>query len=249
MQPQPDSTLSVPTFSYGLAVGTDGSQYVADAYLAQLAVYAPGAHGNDQPTRVTKLPYQPSQIAVDANGYAFAVLVHPVPPPETAVIDPSGRLVKRFVDPGGAFTLAFDPLGNLYVESTDGNYHPVIDVYATPETNPTLVRSPCLKRLEPGLGGIGVSTRNKLFIGGLHGIGYVDDTVTQCPLPKFREIRTELPTLETPILAVADQHIFALQGASIRLSVLELDVDTLHRQVPLADVALPGYSTAIAIGP
>jgi hypothetical protein len=260
---QPDSTLSLPSpkglvAGLGLAVGRDGTQYLSD-YYNTIYVFPPGAHGNDGPVRTIRTPYRPEKLVVDANGYLYANQFsngHSQWEP-LVVIAPDGHVVQRIK---ALFGLTYEPegvdaQGNLYVDVWKGRYEN--DVYATPITNPTLIRTSCLRRYY-ALTESAVSD-GQLFVGWHGVITRAHDTTTACPAPPEPERFLIVPYTSPGIgvyfdLTVADHHIFiapdvTLEGGPARL--LEFDADKGGRQPPLADVRWSGFRSPsdVATGP
>lgn len=260
---QPDSTLSLPSVKglvagTGLAVGRDGTQYVSD-YYDRIFVFAPGAHGLDRPIRTIRTPYRPMKLVVDTNGYVFAdqfsngqsrwePLV--VIAPDGHVVHTIDSLLNLTYEPEG-----LDSQGNLYIHVWKGQYEN--DVYATPETNPTLIRTSCLRHID-ALTETAVSDGH-LYVAWRGVITRAPDTTTACPTPpepeRFLIIPQTSPALGVYIeMTVADHHIFiapdvGLSGGRARL--LEFDADKGGRQAPLADVQWTGFRSPwdIATGP
>jgi hypothetical protein len=181
---------------------------------------------------------------VDANGYVFA---NQFSNPQSrweplVVIAPDGHIAQRInslldyeYEPEG-----IDSQGNLYIHIWRGRYEN--DVYGTPETNPTLIRTSCL-RDSYALTETAVS-HGHLFIGWNGVITRAPDTTAACPPPqepeRFLIAPQTSPALGVYIeLTVAEHHIFImpdvnLSGGPARL--LEFDADKDGRQAPLADV-------------
>ena len=105
-----------------------------------LYVYGKGASGYDQPQRELVLPFVPSCVAVDRQGHEF---VGGLTDSYVAVYAPGAEgnatTLQRIALPNGDRHIngvALDASGNLYVSDTNE-----ISEFATPVTNPTLVRT------------------------------------------------------------------------------------------------------------
>jgi sugar lactone lactonase YvrE len=123
-----------------IAIGSSGALFVADEENESLEVYPKDASGYASATRTLLLPFVPSAVAVDGAGYEYAggfsngyVAVYKPGAKGTA------NTIERIALPDGhpdINGLAIDSKGNLYVSDTNE-----ISEFATPRTNPTLVRA------------------------------------------------------------------------------------------------------------
>lgn len=143
-----DGTLVTPAgsslvVSYNpgpIAIGFGGALFVTDEDNEYLYVYGKGATGYDQPQRELVLPFVPSCVAVDRQGHEF---VGGLTNSYVAVYAPGAEgnatTLQRIAPPDGDRHIngvALDATGNLYVSDMNE-----ISEFATPVTNPTLVRT------------------------------------------------------------------------------------------------------------
>ncbi len=246
VQSQPDASLNVPTGSSGFALDAEGKQYVSYTAGQRINVYARGAKNADPPERFITIDSscEPAESAVDGRHYIFVVMLCSHGPTGVTVISPRGKVSE--ISTAFVSSIALDPQGSLYVETTTDLVHPVIDVYTTPETHPKLARSPCFKRADVGFAGIAVSTQNTLFVGGNHEIDVIKDTDNSCPVSGHRLISTVNPQLSHPTLAISGDQVFALERSAQVLLQLDARED---RQTPVATVPVAGNPVAVAVGP
>ncbi len=141
--------------------------------------------------------------------------------------------------------LALDPQGNLYVGYDNG-----YNVYATPETSPTLIRSSCLRERKSPISGMTVSPAGRVF---LARIGYMTrfrDTMSSCPVPfgLYNMFVQDDPSFYLPYLAWGGGFLFSVEYYNKRL--LQLDPNKAH-QTPITDVRYSGFEGpyGIAVGP
>jgi hypothetical protein len=240
---QADSVLWMgdyhPTYyNCGLTVAPDGTIYTVN-YEPSISVFAPGAHGHDRPIRRIPLSAPACALVLDGNGYLYAQTGYY----GVMVIAQDGRVVNTIYGPTGA-DLALDPQGNLY----DGTFS-TIDVYATPGTNPTHLRSACMKPTGPNNAeGLAIATDGRLFISRKTTITRVADTVDECPLPRgsFNISLASGPGLDNPAIAVAGDRLFVINRQH---DLLELDANVAE-QNPLTVVHFPhAIVHFVAIGP
>src|SRR5262249_45546565 len=138
----PVRTLSVGLAILSLAVGSDGTAYVGAEGVSgpdEVAVYAPGAQGNDPPERVLYLPGGPWALAVDPSGYLYAglasIAVNVYAPGASGYDQP----VATIADSSFIGGLALDAAGDLYVTDRQSG----LTEYITPTSNPTPIHTTC----------------------------------------------------------------------------------------------------------
>lgn len=237
---QPDATLATPLYASGVTVAPDGTIYVSDSAGQRILIYRAGAHGNERPRHAIRVPTTPYELALESNGFLFARLTNSAGTSEIAVISPQRRVVN-LINESAASSVAVDSSGNLY-DGFDTGFH----VFATPDTNPTLIHSTCL-----GTVYLALAPGGRLFVSRGTTITRVEDTLNACPVPKGRfEIRAVVsPGLDLPYLAVDGKHLFTVEPYNKR--VLQLDPDNGNPQTPIANIQLPAFSHpyAIAVGP
>jgi DNA-binding beta-propeller fold protein YncE len=124
-----------------IAIGpTSGRLFVTDQDSESVYVYAKRAKGYAQPLRQLIAPFVPSCVAVDRNGYEYVggftngyVAVYAPGAYGSAPTLQRIGLPDKHADING---VALDSQGNLYVSDTNE-----VSEFATPVTNPTLVRA------------------------------------------------------------------------------------------------------------
>lgn len=237
---QPDATLTTPKYAAGVTVAHDGTIYVSDSAGQRILVYRAGAHGNERPRHVIPVPTTPYELALQDNGFLFARLTNSGGVSEIAVVSPQYHVVN-IINESAASSVALDAAGNLY-DGFDTGFH----VFATPDTNPTLIRSACLSAVY-----LTVAPGGRMFVSRGTTITRVEDTLSGCPIPKGRfQIRALVsPVLYLPYLAVDGAHLFTVEPSNKR--VLQLDPDNGSPQTPITNIHLPAFQApyAIAVGP
>ncbi len=165
-----DGTLVTPAgsslvLSYNpgaIAIGSTGALFVADEENESIEVYPKDASGYQPATRTLLLPFVPSAVAVDGAGYEYAggftngyVAVYGPGAKGTA------KAIQRIALPDGhpdINGLAIDSKGNLYVSDTNE-----ISEFATPRTNPTLIRAIVGTGQQNAPSGLALQTSGELY--------------------------------------------------------------------------------------
>ncbi|HEY1428581.1 MAG TPA: hypothetical protein VGF18_03345 [Candidatus Tumulicola sp.] len=165
-----DGTLVTPAGSSlvlgynpgAIAIGSSGVLFVADEGNESIEVYPKDSSGYANATRTLLLPFVPSAIAVDGAGYEYAggftngyVAVYKPGAKGTASTIQRIALPDKHVDING---LAIDSKGNLYVSDTNE-----ISEFATPRTNPTLVRAIVGTGQQNAPSGLALQTSGELY--------------------------------------------------------------------------------------
>jgi hypothetical protein len=134
------SSLVLPYNPGPIAIARTGNLFVTDENNESIEVYKNGATGSQSPVRTLLLPFVPSCVAVDRNGYEYAggfsngyVAVYAPGAHGLATTIQRIALPDKHIDING---VTVDASGNLYV--SDSNE---VSEFATPTTNPTLVRA------------------------------------------------------------------------------------------------------------
>jgi hypothetical protein len=240
----PDATLDVPVDSLAIAVAANGTMYVGDGADSEILVYAAGAQGNAKPLLTIPVPLPPIDVAVDANGYVFTRATGTNGLSKVYGYAPSGSQAIE-IDLTQASMLAFDPQGNLYL-GYDSGYN----VYATPETSPTLIRTSCLRELKSPISGMAVSSNGRVFLGRIGYMTRFRDTMSSCPVPfgLYNMFVQDDPAFYLPHLASGGGFLFSVEFYQKR--VLQLDPNKAH-QTPISDVRYAGFQGpyGIAVGP
>lgn len=157
---------------FALDVGSDGSLYLEDAQGVK--VFAP-SNLTGPPVRFMPL-YAWFELAHDAAGDLFAstsigsVLAYP--PNATAISQP---LAMTPGNPFGVQGLAVSPSGDLYDLTSP------LDVYANPTTNPTVIRTACIRHEGFGLA---ISADGGLYVSTGTGVARYPASVQGCPAPQ-----------------------------------------------------------------
>jgi hypothetical protein len=240
----PDATLDVPQDSLAIGVARNGTMYVGNGAGSEILVYAAGAQGNAQPIQTIPVPLPPVDVAVDANGYIF-----------TRATGTNGLSMVYGYTPSGmeavviglqqASSLAFDPQGNLYLGDDNG-----FNVYATPETAPTLIRSACRRTGKSPIGDVTVSQDGRIFMARIGYMTRARDTLSSCPFPLglYNMFVQDDPPFYLPFLASGGGFLFSIEFYQKRL--LQLDPNKAN-QKPISDVRYSGFKGpyGIAVGP
>jgi hypothetical protein len=257
---KPDSTLDVPRAalqqfyppSISLAVATDGSSFFYYPANKQILVYAPGASGSAKPVKTIPVPDPspvPGPIGVDANKYIYV----PTYLSPALILTPDGKIAGHistgYVESQGN-PIAFDRNGDLWLSYSYVNF--LLGVYATPETNPTLLRSPC----PPALfySSLAITDDGQVLMDGGTFVVRFPTTARECPLPNVwpRELSVNLypdvalgsNAYASPMIAVSGRDIFEVDRFK---RVVEYDVEGGWDQKPIADVEWPGFTLPIEI--
>jgi hypothetical protein len=253
----PARTLATGMELLNVAVAPDGTLFAAGqaGSTSEVAVYAPGAQGSGQPERVVDTPGEAWSVAVDVAGFLYAgiprVGVEVYPPGAQGPDQPVAMIPEtRFT--GG---LGFDLAGNLYVT----NYANGLTEYATPESNPTVVRSTCFA-IASNLNGVALNSHGTAFVavdGAEHFprdsyISPVARGESGCPFRRRRLYAD--PVFRNPIgVAELDGHLFVSDTSfgTVGNAVVVMDESQRGHRAPLFVLTNPGFSQlrGIAIGP
>jgi hypothetical protein len=240
----PDATLDVPQDSLAIGVARNGTMYVGNGAGSEILVYAAGAQGNAQPIQTIPVPIPPIDVSVDASGYIFTRATRTNGLSTVYGYAPSGVQVTE-IDFTPASSLAFDPQGNLYLGDDDG-----FNVYATPETAPTLIRSACTRIGKSPIGQVTVSQDGRIFMARIGYITRARDTLSSCPFPfgLYNMFVQDDPSFYLPYLATGGGYLFSVEYYQKRL--LQLDPNKAN-QKPISDVRYAGFQGpyGIAVGP
>ncbi len=252
----PVRTLATSAELLNIAVASDGTIYAASqSSTAQVAVYAPGAQGSEKPERVLELPGGAWSLAVDQLGYLYAG----IPRLGVNVYLPGARDSDKPVVtiPEERFTggLGLDRDGNLYVV----NYANGLTEYATPETDPTAIRSTCFI-VQTNLNGVAIAPTGTAFVavdGAAH-IGHtsfispVASGENGCPF-KRRRLYPE-PSFHNPVgVAEFNGHLFVSDSSygSVGAAIVVMDEKWRGHHAPLFVLTSSDLSDprGVAIGP
>jgi hypothetical protein len=252
----PARTLVTGMELLNVAVALDGTIYAAGSLkdAAVVAVYAPGAQGSDEPERVLNTPGEAWSVAVDAAGFVYAgipdVAVDIYAPGAQGPDQPVATIPEtKFV--GG---LGLDAAGNLYVAAFG-----TLTEYATPETDPTMVRSTCFAvKINPN--GVALNPQGTAFVavdGADHFardsyISPVASDETGCPFQRRRIYAN--PSFHNPIgVGELDGNIFVADPyyGNGHSSVVVMDESQRGHHTPLFILTNPGFThpRGVAIGP
>lgn len=254
MAAQPDSSItSMGGGSGTVAVEGDGTVFAYDYSARQINVYAPGAQGNAKPIRTLNvLHFPPYNIEVDAAGYLY-VATGPFQPTGIFIFAPSAGGNAQPVASISQYTsnLAVDnATGYLYAVSLNGT----LSVFATPTTNPTLIRQTCLPNRSIGiaLGTQAVYTSVAHLNDKRNYIVVLPRKADGCPAPPHGLIYTS-PALRNPVSEsfLANSLFVADTGFGSSASILQLDARELGKQTPLNVVSGPplAFPWNVKLGP
>jgi len=156
------SSLVLPYNPGSIAIGPKGNLFVTSLVNNSVQIYKKGACCYDKATRQVTLAFQPTGIAVDANGYLY---VGGSTTGYVAVFAPSAKGRAQPVQvislPDRHFTVngvAIDAYGDLYMSDTNE-----ISVFTTPATNPTLSRAIIGNGQQSGPTGMAFDPSNELY--------------------------------------------------------------------------------------
>ncbi len=254
LQTPAGSSLVLPYNPGPVAIGAGGKLFVTDEVADSLFVYAKGANGYDQPKREISLPFLPSCVAVDANGYEY---VGGFTNGYVAVYAPgasgNANTLQRIALPDGhpdVNGVTVDSAGDLYV--SDSNE---ISEFATPITNPTLVRAIVGTGQQNSPTGLAVNDKSGELYAANAGdnniLGY-KSTANGKSKPN-RTISSTNPPLINPVgVALGGSLLYSTSGTSLHgpASIFVLDAlkgkQTPKQVVTGSYLALP---IGVALGP
>jgi hypothetical protein len=199
-----------------IAIGPSaGLLFVGDESNESIEVYPKDSSGYAQATRTLLLSFVPSAIAVDAAGYEYAggitngyVAVYKPGAKGSASTIQRIALPDKHIDING---LAIDAKGNLYVSDTNE-----ISEFATPRTNPTLVRAIVGSGQQNAPSGLALQTSGELYAAnaGDNNILAYSPTANGYSAPD-RTISSNSPSLKFPNgVAVRGNVIYTTSGNS-----------------------------------
>ena len=254
---EPVSVLDVtPSGVSGMADGADGSLYVEHSVSlgkrhSQTVVsqYAPGAQGNATPTReFTLTGFTYGTIAVDQKGYVYTETLYGgnccVEVYAPTAHGRKATPINSFVDFGYFFNV--DAAGNVYVSSDNWG----VDIWATPSSNPTMVRQICLDYQAAGVAAgesgytfVGVEPRVRRHT---HqpGIVAVRPAENQCP-NWDRSFESSPSFFVGSTVEESDGDLFLTSGGTI----FEIPETGSDPRTPIAMVSGATGSSSLAIGP
>ncbi|MBV9647650.1 MAG: hypothetical protein JO043_09315 [Candidatus Eremiobacteraeota bacterium] len=139
LQAPAGSSLVLPYNPWAIAI-QGGELYVTDQVNNSVEVYKAGSTGNGKSKRSLLLPFEPTSVAVDSNGYEFVGgstngFVAVYAPKAKGMATPLQEISLPDHHPT-INGVAVDAAGNLY--TTDTNE---VDEFTTPVTKPTLDRA------------------------------------------------------------------------------------------------------------
>jgi hypothetical protein len=252
LSPQPVSSITSVSAVFAIAVASDGTLYVAERFNTDVKVFAPHAHGNAVPLRTLLLPAVPNAVTVDSNGYLYVALQNAAFGVGVYAPGASGNAQPVATIPQTAAYLAVDEEGDLYLSGPD------VSVYATPATNPTLIRQVCVSFAH----GIALSNSDHMFVvensfNRRRLVAAFRQTANGCPAPPHGNI---YPTggFGDPIAdATAGNRLFVIDqtyappGGTPAPSILEFDSKLRGPQAPLSTVSGAPLQNplGVAVGP
>jgi sugar lactone lactonase YvrE len=162
LQPPAGSSLVLPYNPFAIAIA-GGELYVTNQVNNSVEVYKAGSTGSTKSKRSLLLNFEPTSVAVDANGYEF---VGGSTNGYVAVFAPKAKghasPIQEISLPDGHATIngvAVDAAGNLYVTDTNE-----VSEFTTPTTNPTLYRAIIGSGQQNGPSGISIDPTEEAYV-------------------------------------------------------------------------------------
>jgi hypothetical protein len=232
-----------------LAVGIDGRIFVGGNH--EVAMYLPGARGIDRPRRMLSIQGSAYALAVDPEGHLYVgeggYGIDVYPPGATGSTKPVVTIPD--ISRSGGITL--DAAGNLYVaDKIEGFVE-----YASPTTNPTVVRSICFPR-HASPRGIALALDGSAYITVIHESPNAGHVTPITPgeggcVPVQHRLNSIPPFYDPEGIVERDGLIYVTDsdfGVKGKAAVAVFDEHDLGHVHPLDVFEPPGMGSSIALG-